>query len=42
MFPLNLLDNAINEHARKVRSINCFGWMRESLPKKVKKRFGRH
>ena len=41
MFPMNLLDNAITEHTRKVREINCFGWMRESLPHKLKKRLVR-
>ena len=41
MFPIDLFDQTIAEHTRRVRQINCFGWMRENLPHKLKKRFGR-
>ncbi len=41
MFPLNLLDNVLSDHARRVRNINCFGWMREGLSRTTGGRFGK-
>jgi hypothetical protein len=41
MFPYDLFDQKLAEHARKVREINCFSWMREGLNRGLGGRFGR-
>jgi hypothetical protein len=41
MFPLNLLDNVLSDHARRIREVNCFGWMRAGLSRGLGGRFGK-
>lgn len=41
MFPYDIFDQNIAEHARKIRQINCFAWMREGLNRGFGRPFSR-